>query len=154
MAKRRENVSGLCLRGGKQGFLTAASAAVTSLRGRGQVSGWCSRGRAVPKFRLQHRQIFSHPVKTSMRKSTSKGQWQPGCVFTTAQDLWFSSPSPSFKAPTDTWVCHPPHRIFRLSIFLLQGISIDATSQLASVTQSCRICPRIQDSLTEPSLPL
>lgn len=125
-------------------------AAVTSLGGRGQISGWCSKGTAVPKSRPRHGRIFSHPVKAIMRK---RGIGSPSCVFMTAQDLWFSSPD--LKAPTDTWVCHPPHRIFRLSIFfLLQGISIDATSQLALFTQSYRICPSIQDSLTEPSLPL
>lgn len=49
MAKRRENVSGLCLRGGKQGFPTAACVTVTLLGGQGQISGWCSRAKAVPK---------------------------------------------------------------------------------------------------------
>lgn len=75
--------------------------------------------------------------RPSWRKAHPSGNGSPSCVLVIAKDSWFSSSSPSFKAPTDTWVCCTPHRIFRLSIFLLlQGISIDDTSQPALFTQS------------------
>lgn len=56
----------------------AACTAVASLGGQGQVSDWCSREKEVPKSRLWHSHIPSHPVKAIMRKSTCQaGEWQP-----------------------------------------------------------------------------
>lgn len=124
-------------------------------RGMGQLSGCWSGAKAVPQSRLWHGSVFSHPVEAIVRRSTSEAQRRPRfCLHHSLRSLVLC-PSPGAQAPTATWVCRPPHRIFRLSIlFSLQGNSIDATSQLALSAQSYPACPGPQDSLTEASLPL
>lgn len=112
----------------------------------GAVAG-CSpvqRGKAGPKSRLRHGSGFSHPVLASTRKSPSEGQRSPSRA-----DL----PSPMLKTPPDSRLCRPPDRIFRPSmLFLLQGISIDATSQPVLFLCCSRGCPGVWGSRTQPGL--
>lgn len=97
------------------------------------------RGKAGPKSRLRHGSGFSHPVLASTRKTLPRG----------SADL----PSPMLKTPPDSRLCRPPDRIFRPSmLFLLQGISIDATSQPVLFLCCSRGCPRVWGSRTQPGL--
>lgn len=108
--------------------------------------GPVQRGKAGPKSRLRHGSGFSHPVLASTRKSPSEGRCSPSRGDLPSPFLWL-------KTPPDSRLCRPPDRIFRPSmLFLLQGISIDATAQPALFLCCSRGCPGVWGSWTRPGL--